>query len=132
MANTDDWCHQYLSVTHDPEVERLTQIVGRDRRNLPMTVMMFEAVPREPKVVPMKSARIVRVFAATKFSYEWVVCHEGAQGLELLRVEVPFKQFSKTQNKVIEKYRSGQLISFEVQKVLIEKLRITLGIDFIE
>jgi ribosomal protein RSM22 (predicted rRNA methylase) len=42
MEGSDDWCHQFLNVRHSDDVERLTQLAGRDRRNLPITVMMFE------------------------------------------------------------------------------------------
>lgn len=124
MSGSEDWCHQYLNVRHDPEVERLTQLAGRDRRNLPMTVMMFE----KTKTVhhSAQSGRIVRVLKATKFSYEWQVCnHENV----LINVEIAFKQFTKEQKKEIENYRSGQDIFFETLKELPQKLRIKLLFD---
>ena len=127
MSATDDWCHQYLSIRHDPEVERLTQLAGRDRRNLPMTVMMFER--KYSEAGPIQKARIVRVFPQTKFSHEWLVCTQAEGKLITKCVEVPFKQFSKIQNKKIEMYLSGQDISFETVKDLNDKLRIKLVFD---
>ena len=124
MSGSEDWCHQYLNVRHDPEVERLTQLAGRDRRNLPMTVMMFE----KTKTVhhSAQSGRIVRVLKATKFSYEWQVCnHEN----KLMHVEVPFKQFTKQELKEIDKYLSGHEISFDLIKELNEKWRVRLHIE---
>lgn len=124
MSGGEDWCHQYLHVRHDPEVERLTQLAGRDRRNLPMTVMMFEKTNTVHHSA--QSGRIVRVLKATKFSYEWQVCnHEN----KLMHVEVPFKQFNKQELKEIDKYLSGHEISFDIIKELNEKWRVKLYIE---
>ncbi len=126
MKNTDDWCHQYLHVTHDPEVERLTQLASRDRRHLPMTVMMFQREPREMETE--KLARIVRVYPQTKFSHEWQVCLSSEAGNQLQRFELPFKLNSKTDKKNIESYTSGQGIEFEVEKDLTDRQRVRLKI----
>jgi ribosomal protein RSM22 (predicted rRNA methylase) len=126
MKNTDDWCHQYLHVTHDPQVERLTQLASRDRRHLPMTVMMFQ---REARVAETEQlARIVRVFPQTKFSHEWQVCLSTDSKHQLRRVELPFKLNSKTEKRMIESYTSGQLIEFSVEKELSDRHRIRIKI----
>ncbi len=126
MKNTDDWCHQYLHVTHDPEVERLTQLASRDRRHLPMTVMMFQREPRATETEQL--ARIVRVYPQTKFSHEWQVCLSADASNQLRRFELPFKLNSKTDKKNIDSYTSGQAIEFEVEKVLVDRQRIRLKI----
>jgi len=128
MSQTDDWCHQYLNVRHDPEVERLTQLASRDRRHLPMTVMMFERDYQQRET----HGRIVRVFPQTKFSHEWQICFQRNNELQLVRVEVPFRQFSKSQIKAVAAFLSGHEIQFEVLKELQEKLRIALHFDLIE
>ncbi len=124
MVNTEDWCHQFLSVRHDPEVERLTQLAGRDRRNLPMTVMMFEREAQELQT----SARIVRVFPQTKFSHEWQVCMTEDAKNQLRRFELPFKLNSKSEKKLIETYTAGQSIDFENEKELTDRERIRIKI----
>lgn len=123
MANTGDWCHQYVEVRHDPEVERLTQLAQRDRRHLPLTVMMFERGPIENRAENL--ARIVRTFAATKFSHEWQVCREE-RGLVLERFQLPFKSFPKSEKKAVEALLAGSLIQFEVEKVMSDSRRIRL------
>lgn len=124
MKNTDDWCHQYLHVTHDPQVERLTQLASRDRRHLPMTVMMFQ---REARVAETEQlARIVRVFPQTKFSHEWQVCREQDERLVLARCEFPFKLSTKEENKKISDWLAGHEIRFEVVKELADRVRIKL------
>ncbi len=123
MSGSDDWCHQYVEVRHDPEVERLTQLAQRDRRHLPLTVMMFsrEAQPlRQPN-----EARIVRTFPATKFSHEWQVCREE-MGLALERFQLPFKSYPKSEKKAVEALLAGSLIQFETDKEMVDGRRIRL------
>ena len=36
-----DWCHQFIQVRQGSDIERLSQLVKKDRRNLPLTVHAF-------------------------------------------------------------------------------------------
>jgi len=123
MNGSEDWCHQYVDVRHDPEVERLTQLAQRDRRHLPLTVMMFEreAIAKRDENL----ARIVRTYPATKFSHEWQVCREE-QGLVLERFQLPFKSYPKREKKAVEALLAGALIQFETDKQMVDGRRIRL------
>lgn len=123
MEGSDDWCHQYLNVRHSDDVERLTQLAGRDRRNLPITVMMFEKNEMKKEE---STARIVRVFPQTKFSHEWQVCLKSHDQLMLQRFELPFKLNSKAEKKAIESLLAGDEIHFEIEKDLSERKRVRL------
>jgi ribosomal protein RSM22 (predicted rRNA methylase) len=123
MSGRDDWCHQYVDVRHDADVERLTQLAQRDRRHLPLTVMMFEREPIARRDENL--ARIVRTLPATKFSHEWQVCR-GEGELELERFQLPFKSYPKAERKAVEALLAGSLIQFEVEKVTSDYRRIRL------
>ncbi len=123
MNGTEDWCHQYVHVRHDPEVERLTQLAQRDRRLLPLTVLMFEREPIAKRDENL--ARIVRTLPATKFSHEWEVCREE-KGLKLERFQLPFKSYPKSEKKAVEALLAGSLIQFETDKQMVDSRRIRL------
>lgn len=123
MHGSEDWCHQYVDVRHDPEVERLTQLAQRDRRHLPLTVMMFERGPIAKRDENL--ARIVRTFPATKFSHEWQVCREE-NGLVLERFQLPFKSYPKSEKKAVVALLAGSLIQFGTDKQLVDSRRIRL------
>lgn len=124
MAGSGDWCHQFVDVRHDPDVERLTQLAQKDRRKLPLTVFMFsrgENYQREENL-----ARIVRKFPDTKFSFEWQVCLSEENALKLERFELPFKQVEKAEQKAVGELLSGALVKFETLKSLKDSRRIKL------
>jgi ribosomal protein RSM22 (predicted rRNA methylase) len=124
MKGSDDWCHQYVDVRHDEAVERLTQLAHKDRRMLPLTVFMFTRAHYQRKSSEL--ARIVRTFAATKFSHEWQVCREEEGKLQLERFQLPFKSYPKAEHKIIAELKSGALIEFVTDKVTDQYRRISL------
>ncbi len=73
MAGSEDWCHQFLHLTQAGDVERLTQMAKKDRRNLPIIVHAYSRSLKQEQV----HERIVRVFPETKFSLEWEVCSDN-------------------------------------------------------
>lgn len=118
MSNGEDWCHQYLHVTQDPEVERLSQMARKDRRHLPIIVHAYSKTfqttnPRE---------RVVRVFPETKFSFEWELCHSN----QLERVQVMKRGLDKTGLKDLEAITAGDAIVSETDKQLEAFRRIKL------
>lgn len=68
--SAEDWCHQFIEVKQDSEVERLSQMARKDRRHLPLIVHAFSKTFSPEK----SSARIIRVLPETKFSHEWDMC----------------------------------------------------------
>lgn len=117
MRGTSDWCHQFIHVTHDPEVERLSQIMRLDRKLLPLTVQVFSR--REYKKT---SERLVRVMPETKFSFEWQVCHDN----NLENYQVMMRGMDKATEKKIGSMLAGEPLSTEVEKDVSGKKRVKL------
>ena len=115
MLGTENWCHQFIHVKHDPDVERLSQIMRKDRKLLPLTVQAFSR-----KVYPRVEERLVRVLPETKFSFEWQVCHNNA----LEDYQVMKRGMDKTTEKNLGSILSGVEVKTEVDKVIAGKKRV--------
>ena len=118
MQGSDNWCHQFVQVKQNEEVERLSQMARKDRKLLPLTVQAFsktytEAAPRE---------RIVRVFDETKFSHEWQVCRNNV----LERYQVMKKDLSKAESKELGEVLAGTAIETDLVKTLEQSKRVKL------
>ena len=72
MADGGDWCHQFLYIKQAPDVERICQILKKDRKLLPQTIHFFE---REQINKQEDIKRVIRVYKPTKFGLEMQVCH---------------------------------------------------------
>lgn len=111
-----DWCHQYLKVSHSVDVERISQMAKKDRRNFPILVHVFskESLTKE---LSEGHGRIIRVFKPTKFSLEWQVCMEENK---LIDLQIMTRAFSKKEIKELQSIKSGELIKFKIVKSLEE------------
>lgn len=117
MENDDkNWCHQFIHIKHDPEVERISQMVKLDRKLLPLTVHAYSRSFRWDN----PSERVVRVLPESKFSFEWDVCHNN----ELQHYQIMKKDFSKVEAKHVSSLLSGEAIVTELIKE-VEKTRRT-------
>lgn len=118
MDGTDNWCHQFIQVKHDLEVERLSQMARKDRKLLPLTVQAFSRTfsAKNPQ------ERLVRVFPETKFSHEWEVCHSNV----LTRYQVMKRDLSKSESKDLSEVLAGASIETEVLKELEQSKRVKL------
>lgn len=110
LAGTNDWCHQYIEVKQDNEVERLSQKARKDRRHLPLTVMAFS------KNIKIKELpiRIIRTLAPTKFSYEWEACINNQK----VSLQVMKRSLSKSQMDKLENVMSGDEVQITLEKEL--------------
>ncbi len=124
MEKTEDWCHQYVDVRHDAEIERLTQLAHKDRRRLPLTVMMFQRAAVNERATNL--ARLVRVKEETKFSHEWQVCRPEGDQLILEDFQLQKKSYPKEWKKAVEALLSGVVIQFETEKETLQGRRIKL------
>lgn len=118
MRESKDWCHQFVEVKHSPEVERLSQLVRKDRKLMPLTIQAFSKTQSE--VLPEE--RIVRVFPETKFSYEWDVCH----GNVIEHYQVMKRELSKDDSKLIAGLLAGDAIKTTTLKQLEGSKRVKL------
>jgi ribosomal protein RSM22 (predicted rRNA methylase) len=115
MLGTNDWCHQFIHVKHDPEIERLSQIMRLDRKLLPLTVQAFSR-----KEYPRTKERLVRVLPETKFSFEWQVCHEN----ELEDYQVMKRGMDKATEKKYGELLAGESLTTELEKDVSGKKRV--------
>lgn len=117
MLGTGDWCHQFIQVKHDPEVERLSQIMHLDRKLLPLTVQAFSR-----KEYPRTKERLVRVLPETKFSFEWQVCHEN----RLEDYQVMKRGMDKATEKELGRILAGESLTTQLEKEVPGKKRVKL------
>lgn len=112
-----DWCHQYVKVTHDPEVERLCQMAKKDRRLLPVTLHFYS----QEKSIDFDTSNYViqRMLAPLKYAQPMVVCAAGNERKASLRkVEVVYKGLSKSEQKNLQKLLAGDTIKLEPIKFM--------------
>ena len=114
-----DWCHQFIQVRQDEEVERLSQMAHKDRKLLPLTVHAFSK--SYIRVNPQE--RIVRVLPETKFSYEWEVCNSN----KLDTYQVMKRGMDKATQKIYDNVLAGAAVESEVEKVLEKSKRVRIS-----
>lgn len=118
MENTDNWCHQFIHVKQDSEIERISQMARKDRKLLPLTVQAFSKTFHTQN----PTERLVRVFPETKFSHEWEVCHEN----RLERYQVMKRDLSKQESKDLTEVMAGAAVETELVKDLDQSKRVKL------
>jgi SAM-dependent methyltransferase len=119
-----DWCHQYFKVNYEPCIERISQKLKKDRRNLPVISHVFS----KTKITHNFSV-IIRSFAESKFGKEFEVC-TGENKIQ--RIEILYRGYSKKEKKSIDNLLSGEQVSFEIIKEIKEntfRVKLTCNID---
>jgi len=110
LAGSNDWCHQYIEVRQDEQVERISQMAKKDRRRLPLTVMAFSKIISSE----LRSIRIIRTSPPTKFSFEWEACIDNKH----VSLQVMKRGLSKIQNEKLENVMSGDQVEVTLEKEL--------------
>lgn len=110
LQGTNDWCHQYIELKQDEEVERISQIARKDRRRLPLTVMAFSKATKL-EVTPV---RIIRTMPPTKFSFEWEACINNQH----ISLQVMKRSLTKPQIDKLENVLSGDQVEITLEKEL--------------
>lgn len=111
----DDWCHQYLKIQHAADVERLTQLVKRDRRKLPIIINFYS---KNELSNAQGTSRIIRDYGKTKFSFEWQVCQKRDGENKLLDVQVMTRPYKKNEIKNLGELLAGDEIKFDLDREL--------------
>lgn len=106
----EDWCHQFIHVKQESEVERLSQIVRKDRRNLPLIVHAFSRNFKAEN----PSVRVVRVFPQTKFSHEWESCELN----QIQHYQVMKRSLSKASLNILSEVLAGASLEVQTEKEL--------------
>ncbi len=110
LSGKDDWCHQFIYVEQDSEIERISQMARKDRRLLPLTVHAYSRSYKGQN----PQERLVRVFPETKFSFEWEVCHQN----QIERYQIMKRDLSKSEAKEIGAVLAGAALETELLKSL--------------
>jgi len=121
LLGVDDWCHQYIKVDQDSEIDRLTQLASKNRKWLAQTLcfMSKEEATRDKED---NHAMVVRTYPPTKFSFEWDVCIKGepdSQGdatHKLTHFQVMKRKMSKAYIKELVSILAGNEILFKIDK----------------
>ena len=116
--SSTDWCHQFIQVRQESDVERLSQIVKKDRRHLPLTVHAFSK--SFSTVNP--TSRVVRVFPETKFSYEWESCELN----HIEHYQIMKRGLTKDAHALLSEALAGAALEIEVEKVLEASKRVKI------
>jgi hypothetical protein len=119
MQGIDNWCHQFIYLRQEDDVQRLTQLVRKDRRLLPQTLMHFKSTKVEPKDLK----RVVRVYKPSKFSLDFEICSVKSSGEELGEnylhdLQQLTRGMKKKQTKELNKIYSGDQIRYKIVKEL--------------
>jgi len=129
LRNEEAWCHQILRMTHEPEVERISQLVKLDRKSMAMNAHVYYRY-NQSKIVEHETATMVRFLTETKHSFEWEVCLEKDGTNTIIVFEIPKRELTKTQTKSLQKESVGIRFSYQTTKILSDnKWRIKL-IDY--
>lgn len=118
------WCHQVLRVSHDPSVERLSQLVNLDRKILPMSAFVFKR--KSISQVTYTDSTIIRFINETKFSFEYEVCFfDGTQNKNAI-IEIQKKHLTKSEEKHFKNANVGEKINYVIEKEVSGRLRVKL------
>lgn len=125
LSDLNDWCHQYIKVKHDPEIERLTQLSTKNRKWLPLTIGLY--AKDQFNKWQNHDARLIRTYPSTKFSFEWDVCRLSDNINQTQHFQLMKRHMSKQFLKQLDEILAGAQIKFELDKNLSDnKARITL------
>lgn len=111
-GSDEDWCHQFIQVKQDPELERLSQMAKKDRSLLPLIVHAYS------KKIKSKNAevRLIRVLPETKFSFEWQTCElNKAEHYQIMK-----RGLDKPSLNALEKTLAGAPVFVEVVEKMME------------
>lgn len=117
-GSAEDWCHQFIHVKQDAEIERISQMARKDRKLLPLTVHAYS----KTFAYQNPSERLVRVLPETKFSFEWEVCHNN----NLEHDQVMKRDLTKQEVRDLGEVLAGVSIETEVVKKLEKSQRVKL------
>ncbi|MBA2403373.1 MAG: hypothetical protein H0V66_01270 [Bdellovibrionales bacterium] len=97
-------------------MERLSQMVRKDRRNLPLIVHAFSKTFKTNN----PTVRVVRVLPETKFSYEWESCELN----KLEHYQIMKRGMDKKELNQLSEVLAGAALEIELDKVVENKKRV--------
>ena len=134
LDTVDDWCHQVLRMTHEAQIERISQLAQLDRKIMPFIAHIYRKA-QAIKPSETGNAHFLRFLNETKFSFLWQVCLAGPDGkLATTKFEIMKKDYPKSFVKRLERASVGEHFTYRVIKELEGLKRIqllSLGAEFI-
>jgi len=121
----DDWCHGVMRMVHDQNLERLSQLIKKDRRNMPFISHVYQKGGYQGGSTPQQ-ARLVRFLNNSKFGFEYEVCMCTGSQLTIEKIQLLKKDMSKELIKKIENISIGSKLTFEVIKKFDDYTRVKL------
>ena len=105
---SDNWCHQVIKMTHEKDMERLSQKIMKDRRTMPLIGHVYS------KISPTKDnlTRFIRIISQTKFSFECELCKNN----HIFKAQIPLKTMKKSEIKSFKKTNWGVNINYDIIK----------------
>lgn len=128
LEGKDDWCHQILRTTHDPSIERLSQLLKKDRRSMPF-ISHFYSLKNKQEI--NLSARLIRILKETKFAFVWEVCLEDQGKIQTKHFEIFKKSLSKDLSKKFKTSSVGININFKIVKKISENNWRVVLVDYL-
>lgn len=111
----EDWCHQFLKISHTDDIKRLCQLVKKDRSLLPISIQYYSKKEKKRD----ESAVITRMYKPTKFSIEMDLCQvDQAGGNQVIKAQQLTRSLKKKQIKELTQKYAGQKITFTSVKSL--------------
>lgn len=125
LQGVDDWCHQVLRMTHESELERISQMAQLDRKIMPFIGHVY--AKRKLVKAVSASAHFLRFLNETKYSFLWQVCLKNEEGkLILEKFEIMKKDYPKSVVKILERASVGESFRFEILRDLEQGKRVKL------
>jgi SAM-dependent methyltransferase len=112
-TSKDDWCHQFVQLKHDESVERLCQLVQKDRRL--QSVCLFYFVKNS---AAQEVNRVVRKYPFQKHAVVFDICSHKDGANQVMKFESLKRKYSKSDLKVLDEISSGEEIQISVEKEL--------------
>lgn len=134
LEAVDDWCHQVLRMTHESQIERISQLAQLDRKIMPFIAHIYRKA-QAIKPLETSNAHFLRFLNETKFSFLWQVCLASPEGgLTTTKFEILKKDYPKSLLKRLERASVGESFTYRIIKELEGLKRIqllSLGAEFI-
>lgn len=122
MSNQADWCHQVIHYQHSDEIERISQKLLINRREMPLVAYL--AVRKEHFTESPNNENKGRYFQtlnSTKASLQIKICDED---LQLQKIEILKRMLSKAEEKKLLEGRPGDHVCYEEEKIAGEFKRV--------
>ncbi len=111
----NNWCHQVLRMSHELDVERLSQLVSLDRKIMPMTAHVYV---KKSGLSPQLQLTTIRFLNETKFSFIYEACEYVDGKNANIKIEILKKHLTKEQEKNLKNANVGERITFIKEKLV--------------